>query len=351
MTLLPEVKRVSSVSGGSITAGLLAWKWDKLKFENGIATVLKSEVVDPLLEFTSHTLDIPAVLKGIITPFRSAGDFMTGQYTKLVGNVTLQDLSDNGPRFTFNATNAATGDNWRLQKAYSGEYRIGLIDDPKKNAFPLASVIAASAAFPPFLAPVKFDLDPNAFKRVDGADLYDQIELRKKLDCLDGGVYDNMGLETIWKRFTDLLVADAGGGPGLDMGPSSFWISELVRAYDLTIEQDRALRRRILYDMFQNKSNGTNGVDTTLKRGGAYWYMPWQITKYNVPNTLPVANEWPTKLAAIPTRLTGFSAADRHRLVNWGYALTDAAVRRWYQPSDVKPRWPYPEYSLEAPPA
>src|SRR5215471_19776514 len=155
MALLPEIRRVSSVSGGSITAGVLAHKWDKLKFENGVAAALKTEVVDPIMEFTSHTLDIPAVLKGIVTPFRSAGDFVTGQYKKLVGDATLQDLSDKGPRFTFNATNASTGDNWRFQKPYSGEYRIGLIDDPKKNNFSLARVIAASAVFPPFLAPVK----------------------------------------------------------------------------------------------------------------------------------------------------------------------------------------------------
>ena len=242
--LLPELKRVSSVSGGSITAAVFATKWDRLKFQNNIATAFKAEVVDPLIEFTSHTRDIWAVLKGLVTPRRSAGDFMASQYRKLLGDVTLQDLSESGPRFTFNATNALTGDNWRFQKPYSGDYRIGLIKDPKKNAFPLARVVAASAAFPPFLGPVKFKLDPNSFVRVSGSDLYDQVEVRTTLSCLDGGVYDNMGLETIWKRFSDLLIADAGGGVALDMGPSSFWISELVRAYDLTIKQDRDLRRR-----------------------------------------------------------------------------------------------------------
>ena len=83
------------------------------------------------------------------------------------------------------------------------------------------------------------------------------------------GVYDNMGLESIWKRFTDLLIADAGGGVALDMGPSSFWISELVRAYDLTIEQDRDLRRRILHDMFVAKN-----PNPAMQQRGVYWYIP-----------------------------------------------------------------------------
>ena len=33
----------------------------------------------------------------------------------------------------------------------------------------------------------------------------------------DGGVYDNLGLETAWKRYTTILVSDGGG----KMGPAA----------------------------------------------------------------------------------------------------------------------------------
>ena len=54
LALLTELKRVSSVSGGSITAAIFATKWDRLKFQNNVATAFKAEVADPLIEFTSH---------------------------------------------------------------------------------------------------------------------------------------------------------------------------------------------------------------------------------------------------------------------------------------------------------
>ena len=133
----------------------------------------------------------------------------------------------------------------------------------------------------------------------------------------------------------------------LNVGPSSFWISELVRAYDLTIEQDRDLRRRILFDLF------TPSAGSEAKRKGAYWYIPWQITRYAAPGLklLEVHAAWPQRLADIPTRLMAFSTEMRYRLINWGYALTDAAVRRWYRPSTAEPHWPYPKYDLKVAPA
>src|SRR5215467_11534908 len=62
--LLPKLNRISSVSGGSITAAVLALKWKQapLKFENDIATNFIEEIVDPIMSLAEHTIDIPAVL-------------------------------------------------------------------------------------------------------------------------------------------------------------------------------------------------------------------------------------------------------------------------------------------------
>src|SRR2546427_2105731 len=48
LTFLPRLDRISSVSGGSIAAGLLGLKWDGLGFDGGVARKLVAEVVDPL---------------------------------------------------------------------------------------------------------------------------------------------------------------------------------------------------------------------------------------------------------------------------------------------------------------
>src|SRR5215207_10786593 len=46
--LLPKLNRISSVSGGSITAGVLALNWQKLAFKNGSATNFEEVIVNPI---------------------------------------------------------------------------------------------------------------------------------------------------------------------------------------------------------------------------------------------------------------------------------------------------------------
>src|ERR1051325_2468873 len=48
--LLPKLKKISSVSGGSISAGVLGLKWKKLKFVNDVAQNLDAEVISLVRE-------------------------------------------------------------------------------------------------------------------------------------------------------------------------------------------------------------------------------------------------------------------------------------------------------------
>jgi NTE family protein len=52
---LPKLNRVSSVSGGSITNGVLAMNWSKLGFDaNGVATNFDQHVTQPQHGFAVH---------------------------------------------------------------------------------------------------------------------------------------------------------------------------------------------------------------------------------------------------------------------------------------------------------
>src|SRR5215510_13402509 len=53
--LLSRLERISSVSGGSITAGRLGVRWGKLSFQNGIAERYVEEVVSPIRRLASIT--------------------------------------------------------------------------------------------------------------------------------------------------------------------------------------------------------------------------------------------------------------------------------------------------------
>lgn len=63
--LVTKLKRVSSVSGGSITAGVLAVHWASLQFDGaGKILNLEQEFVQPLRAFCGRTVDTWSVISG-----------------------------------------------------------------------------------------------------------------------------------------------------------------------------------------------------------------------------------------------------------------------------------------------
>ncbi|MGH0028967.1 MAG: patatin-like phospholipase family protein [Myxococcota bacterium] len=320
--LLQGLKRISSVSGGSIFAGRLAVRWKHLNFDPTTLRALNyaEEVAQPLMAFSTRHVDAPAFLRGLL-PLSSAADAAAASYRKhVVGPATLQDLESEAvaPRFVFNASHLGVGTTWRFSQPYMGSYRIGLIREPRTE---IATAIAASAAFPPVLSPLVLkDLTPDSFERTEGADLFDDVRLRMRAYLTDGGVYDNLGLETVWSRYETLYVSDAGGG--LAPRPGRYWIpgvSQLKRTLDIAVDQGRKLRRSAFAVDLKNTD-----------RGGALWRTRLDPNNYYGEDPVfPVETSWPEHMAAIRTRLNPFSEMEQKRLVNWGYLVSDMAIRTW----------------------
>ena len=335
--ILGRLKRISSVSGGSIFAGVLATRWSALAFENGVARNLATEVIDPLRRFCGETIDVWSVISGALTPFKTAGDYVVDAYRDKLGlGVRLSELPDTGPRFVFNSTNLSTGASFRFSKPYCGDYRIGLIED---HSFDVATAVGCSSAFPPVLSPIELEVDPDSFTRTEGADLYDQVELRTELSLADGGVYDNLGLETVWGRYTDVLVSDAGKPFEVDGSLSALWPKQLLRVMDIGLNQALSLRKRVLVDAFVDK-----------ERGGAYWGINTPIARYSVGDPFPVPAEKTQALSRMRTRLNAFSEHEQGELMNWGYAVTDAAARSHipgFAGLERPPYLPFPAQGLD----
>src|SRR5262249_13039170 len=152
--LLGKLTRISSVSGGSITAGLLGLLWNKLQF-NGGKTANFGLFVDGMRAMADTSVDVGAVIGGIFLP-GSISDRVAKAYDSvLFKGAKLADLPDDSggkaPRFVINATNIQTSALWRFSRPYMGDYRVGLIDKPDVA---LATAVAASSAFPPILSPM-----------------------------------------------------------------------------------------------------------------------------------------------------------------------------------------------------
>jgi NTE family protein len=241
--LLPEVKRFSSVSGGSLTAGVLAMNWRKLAFDDKVASNFRELVVAPLRKMAGKRVDIPAVVTGSVLPRSSISDRVAAAYRRhLFGPTTLQDLPDDPPRFVFNSTNLATGVLMRFSKPYLGDYKVGRILKPNLE---LAVAVAASSAFPPMLSPCTLNFKGLQWVKEEGNDPnLAKPEFRDKIEVTDGGVYDNLGLETAWKKYKSVLVSDAGGILAYQSNPAYDWTRQTYRVLKIIDNQVRSLRKR-----------------------------------------------------------------------------------------------------------
>ncbi len=329
--MIAKLNRVSSVSGGSITAGVLGMNWKDLGFAPGAESQRFAELfVEPIRQMARTTVDEGAVLGGIFLP-GSISDHIAERYDEqLFKGKTLQDLP-NEPRFVINATNVQSGVLMRFSKPYMRDYRVGQILNPK---LPLARAIAASSAFPPVLSPCDIKVGDYGMQfeaAVDGEDL-NHPPYTTDLVLSDGGVYDNLGLETAWKHYETILVSDGGGHLEAEPNPHHDWARHAYRVLNLIDGQVRALRTRQLIALFQQGA-----------RKGCYWGIRQDLSTYYKDYPLPWALDRTTVLAATPTRLAKLEDSLQERLINWGYAICDASLRRYFDPSLPLPgAYPYP---------
>ena len=311
---LPRLKRISSVSGGSITSALLGLKWPRLAFGDGVSTGYVREVVDPIRALAGTTIDRAAIVGGILMP-GSIADRVAGAYREhLFGEATLQDLPPDPPRFVINATNVQTGALFRFSRPYIGDYRLGRIFNPRVE---LAVAVAASSAFPPVLSPLEIDFPEGAWTADHGHEDLHRPPFLTHVVLTDGGVYDNMGLETAWKRYDTILVSNGGGKMAPQEDPHTDWARHALRVNDIIDNQVRSLRARHVIDSFRS------GI-----RKGTYWGIRTNVADYGISDVLPCPLERTTALAETPTRLKALPDALQEQLINWGYAVCDAAMRR-----------------------
>jgi len=330
--LLQNVQRVSSVSGGSITAGVLALKWRQLSFDPArLQADFVPQVVSPLRGLADETIDADSIIWGLMLPGRVSDRVAQAYDAQLFKGATLQDLPDT-PRFVINATNVQSGALWRFMKPYMRDYRVGEV---KKPTIPLAHAVTASSAFPPVLSPFEMRLDENAFTPNSGNDLQ-RKPFTTKVILTDGGVYDNLGLETAWKRYKTILVSDGGGHLQPEAEPKSDWARHSFRVLNLIDNQVRALRKRQVIDSYESGA-----------RQGAYWGIRTNIADYQLADALNCPHDRTIALAETPTRLKRLDDTLQEQLIYWGYAVCDAALRKHVEPALPKPStFPYPNVGV-----
>jgi len=325
---LSKLERVSSVSGGSFTAGILAAHWSKLDFDDaGIARGFDASVLETVRAAAGRTIDLWAIVRGIFLPGSIGTHYARLLERHVLGARTLQDLPDR-PRFVINATNLQSAVLWRFSKPYMRDYRVGEVKRPTVS---LATAVAASGAFPPLLSPVELKLEDASYTPGSGLDLQ-LAPYTTNVRLTDGGVYDNLGLETAWKRYRTILVSNGGGHIAGKPKPDRDWLRQPLRVLGVIDSQVRALRAQQAIDGFRRR-----------QREGAYWGIRTDIADFGLADALPCPHAATLALAGLPTRLKKTNALTQERLINWGYAVCDAAIRRYVNTGQPPPSdFPYP---------
>src|SRR5262245_1258989 len=303
--ILGGAARISSVSGGSITAGMLGLRWSAIAFgASGYQQRFRAELVEPIRTMASITIDVPSVLLGALLPGTTISDQIVKRYDKtLYQGATLQQLPE-APRFVINATNVQSGVLFRFSKPYIRDYRIGELAKP---TLLLSTAVAASSAFPPVLSPIRLTLRDEDWTPNTGEPSLQKPPYTTNLKLTDGGVYDNMGLETAWKRYRTILVSDAGGKMQPEPNPAGDALRHAIRVSSMVDNQVRSLRKRQIVAAFKDKL-----------RDGGYWGMWTDPDEYPVSSKLALPSDKARMLAEVPTRLCKMSPELQERLINFG---------------------------------
>lgn len=183
---------------------------------------------------------------------------------------SVTDMPDS-PRWVICATCYETGKSWRFSKMRMGDYIANYVKSPN---FPLAEAVAASAAVPGLIGPLRFRTAKYEWLKYSKKFGDDKSEpdiptdpLASHLTLWDGGVYENLGVEALFdpqdglRNEVDFLItSDASKPLGIEKRRLQWGIPPYLppfRLIDVATDQVRAFRLRTIVGFLkQNQKAG-----------------------------------------------------------------------------------------------
>lgn len=334
--ILSQVDTVSSVSGGSIAAGFLAAGLKEPWPVHGAALRDWEGFEDQVRRLCRKNIRTLPLLKKLLPWNWTRGDCtvrdLIARYRREITPLRLAELSPI-PRFVFCSTDMTYGVNWIFSRNEVGSYLAGYVKN--LDRFSVAEAIGASSCFPPVFSPLELGCEPHDLAPGEDRDQLLRPARIRGLRLTDGGVYDNLGLEPVWKGHRFLLVSDGGGVFTAEGDAGLFW--RISRYTQIQGRQVGALRKRWLVAGF-NESNPENPKgDRDRGLAGTYWGIGTPTSAYGT--RMPGYSSELVKevISKIRTDLDAFSDAEAEVLINHGYLLAAAAAERWLMPFGIVP--------------
>ena len=334
--VLTRLTTIVSVSGGSVASAQLArhrlehpqdWKGQRP------ITRFEEEVAEPLRAFAGRDIRTRAVLARFYpwNWFRhgvSIGALGERLAEGPAGRHALSELGAD-PSFVFCATELRFRTQWRFD---TGRGRIGnelAGFAPISSYWTLARAAAVSACFPFAFTALRVPVEARPPGTYRGED---RDRLVRRLELTDGGLYDNMGLEPVWRDHEAVLASDAS--PTFKYDPSVFGLAWRGLRYAVTLlEQSTEVRKRWLISSF---------LRGDLE--GAYWGIGSLPTNYQHDSGMPVYSDRFIDEVISQIRIDFDSSSEGEICVleNHGYLLAEIAMRR-HASHLVQGAWPPPQ--------
>ncbi|MFC4454252.1 patatin-like phospholipase family protein [Deinococcus sonorensis] len=316
--LLQQLRTVSSVSGGSVLAARMAqlpWTAN----EPISPETFQQTLAEPTYRLASQDIRTGPLLRRALLWNWWGPSAIYGVARLLDAYCGARKVHElpMAPNFVFCATDLTHGTNWTFTRAQTGGHRAGTVRSRTLD-LPLSFAVATSACFPPVFAPVELTLSPR----------------KGPVLLNDGGNYDNLALEPVWKSHELVVVSD--GGTPFRYGVPAGLLGHLTRFITVLDAQSRNLRKRWL---LAGTAEGSLAA--------VYWSVGRSVHAYRrqLPAdaeclTLGYAETLAHRIGRIRTDFNRFSPGEQAVLENHGYTLADAALRA-YLPERYRPAsWP-----------
>lgn len=318
--VLSQVDTIASVSGGSILAAFIAahairhpGSWER----GGAVTGFESGIAAPTRKLSRTNVRTQAVLERIKPSRWLDSNAQT--------NALDRELEESGvrgtfaelpsrPRFVFCATDIVFRGGWTFD---SGNGRMGGAKPGYGDGagWRISRAAAASTCVPLAFAPLRLGLAPADLS--GGTYLeHDRSPLVSDLELVDGGLYDNLALEPVWRDHETVLVSDAA--PSFAPLPRLGLLWRSLRLALVLLEQATELRKRWLISGF---------LRGDLE--GTYWGIASTPAHYPYrPAVEPYDDDLiHDPISQVRIDLDVFSDGERAVLETHGYLMAEIAVR------------------------
>jgi len=270
--MLGRTTRVSSVSGASLAIGMIfsnnSYKWPT---DDEYIDFILPKVREIILK---RDIQKHAITKLIYSPcfWNKKANLLSNIFRKQWGVTGLISDLPETPKWYINCTTYETGKRFRFSQGEMGDYTIGYIKNP---VISISDAISASAGFPIFIGPYRLSTNLQ-WEKSHYFNEHDPHNNVNSINLWDGGIYDNLGVESVFKpdeggslrdNVDFIIVSNASASIKNEKHTKGFSRKKLKRLLEIVRDQNQALRSRMVIDYIKRTQKG---VYLKIGRGAHY---------------------------------------------------------------------------------